>query len=95
MIDKLDEIPGMKRFVSSIFFSGRIVMPYLCGCRATLYAQYTLHVIYITACIHLHIHSQDVPNHQSFTVLFKYFGGGEVEFTPLTGTSEGEGNPCS
>lgn len=28
----------------------------------------------------LSISTQEVPNHRSFVVLFKYFGGGEVDF---------------
>ena len=44
----------------------------------------------------LSISTQEVPNHRSFVVLFKYFGGGEVDFvqhlpsTPEKLTVEGE-----
>ena len=40
--------------------------------------------------------TQEVPNHRSFVVLFKYFGGGEVDFvqhlpsTPEKQMVEGE-----
>lgn len=43
-----------------------------------------------------HTWSQDVPNHKSLVVLFKYFGGGEVEHvshptsTPEKQALEGE-----
>ena len=57
MIAKLEEVPGVRRFVSDVLSNqGTVVDGAFSLC------------------------SQGVPDHKSYVVLFKYYGGGEVDY---------------
>lgn len=79
MIAKLEEVPGVRRFVSWSMFTCLL-------CVRTASVRWPhLHVYFPSHC-------QGVPVHKSYVVLFKYYGGGEVDYFEVASSLQVQGS---